>query len=224
MDGALVVHEVLHSIHESQQENFVIKLDMIKAYDRVKWEFLFEVLSKFSFSNKWCKWIKNCISGVHFSILINGHPSQFIQGTQGIRQGDPLSPFLFIIMADALSRYINFQSSKGLWLGATLPGTSITVTHSLFTDDTLLFGKYSLKEAKLIKQTLDIYSSTSGQKINAAKSKIFIFNTSPIISLRICKTLGFSMDQLPSSYLGIPFFMGSNKPSYWSTVIGRIQA
>lgn len=196
----------------------------MKAYDRVKWEFLFKVLSKFGFSNKWCKWIKNCISGVHFSILINGHLSGFFQGIQGIRQGDPLSPFIFILMADALSRYINFQSSNGLWLGVTLPDTSIRITHSLFTDDTLLFGKSSLKEAKLIKQTLDIYSSTSGQKINAAKSKIFIFNTPSILSLRICKTLGFSMDQLPSSYLGIRFFMGSNKPCYWFVVIGRIQA
>lgn len=197
---------------------------MMKAYNWVKWDFLFKVLSKFGFSNKWCKWIKTCVSGVHFSILINGHPSGFFQGTQGIRQGNPLSPFLFILMADAFSRYINFQSLKGLWLGVTLPSTSIIVTHSHFANDTLLFGKASLKEARIIKQTLEIYSSASGQKINATKSKIFIFNTPSILSLRISKLLGFSMDQLSSSYLGIPFLMGTNKPYYWSVVIGRIKA
>ena len=91
MEGAIVVHEVLHSINSNHSSNFVIKLDMMKAYDRVCWKFLLQVLSKMGFSKNWCKWIKACISGAWFLILIKGKPVGFFSSTQGIRQGDPLS-------------------------------------------------------------------------------------------------------------------------------------
>ena len=140
MEGAIVVHEVLHSINSNHSSNFVIKLDMMKAYDRVCWKFLLQVLSKMGFSKNWCKWIKACISGAWFSVLLNGKPAGFFSSTQGIRQGDPLSPVLFIIMAEAFSRTISHQHKLSNWHGALISGTNIAITHSLFVDDTLLFG------------------------------------------------------------------------------------
>ena len=77
MEGALVAHEVLHSINSNQSSNFVIKLDMMKEYDRVCWKFLFQVLSKMGFSKNWCKWIKACIAGAWFLVIINGKPMGF---------------------------------------------------------------------------------------------------------------------------------------------------
>jgi hypothetical protein len=85
MEGALVAHEVLHSINSNQSSNFVVKLDMMKAYDRVCWKFLMQVLIKMGFSRNWCKWIKACISGEWFSVLINGKPAGFFSSTQGVR-------------------------------------------------------------------------------------------------------------------------------------------
>lgn len=72
MEGALVAHEVLHSIHSNNVSSFVVKMDMMKAYDKLNWFFLFKVFCKFGFAEKWCKWIRVCISEAHFSVLING--------------------------------------------------------------------------------------------------------------------------------------------------------
>ena len=113
-------------------------------------------------SYQWCKWIRACISGAWFSVIINGTASSFFSSTQGIRQGDPLSPALFIIMAKAFSRTIRHYHLLGKWKGASIIGTSISITHSLFADDTLLFGISQVSEAKKIKKILDFYSDVLG--------------------------------------------------------------
>ena len=166
------------------------------------------------FSDQWCKWIRACISGAWFSVIVNGTASGFFSSTQGIRQGDPLSPSLFIIMAEAFSRTIRHYHFLGKWKGENITGTSISITHSLFVDDTLLFGISQVSEARQVKKILKLYSDVLGQKINSNKSKIFLFFTNKVILDRIVKILGFSEDFLPSTYLGIPFYMGSNKTCY----------
>ena len=104
--GAIVAHETLHHIKENQIPTFVIKLDMMKVYDRVNWSFLIKVLEKFGFSKAWCKWIKAFILGDTFSVLINGSLEGFFKSSQGIRQGNPLSPDLFILMEKAFCKAI----------------------------------------------------------------------------------------------------------------------
>ena len=191
MEGALVAHETLHSNNSHQIPSFVIKLDMVKAYDKVNWNFLFKVLLKFGLSPKWCKWVKACISGVVFSVMINGVPSGFFSSSQGVRQGDPLSPSLFIIMLEAFNRLVTSTHINGNWKGIQLPRSTIFNTHSLFADDTLLFGFASLQEARSIKHVLDLYSAISGQQICIPKSKVYIFFTNEILSDKIANLLGF---------------------------------
>lgn len=84
MEGALVAHKVLHSINSNKYSIFMVKLDMMKAYDRVKWDFLFKVLHKFGFAKGWCKWIKACIMDAWFLVLINGVLAGFFSSTQGV--------------------------------------------------------------------------------------------------------------------------------------------
>jgi ribonuclease HI/exonuclease III len=222
LEGALVAHETLHSIKTHRIQSFIIKLDMMKAYDRLRWDFLFKVLDKFGFSAAWCKWVKACISGAWFSIIINGSPSGFFSCSQGIRQGDPLSPILFILMAEAFSRPIKSQQVQGLWKGAPIANTNESVTHSFFADDTL-FGYASIQEARQIRRTLQAYTLASGQKVNQLKSKIYFFNTNSVLACKIQNILQFPVGKLPSTYLGIPFFVGANKAVYWNNIIERIK-
>ncbi|XP_057822586.1 uncharacterized protein LOC131034982 [Cryptomeria japonica] len=126
-------------------------------------------------------------------------------------------------MAEAFSRIIKSKHGQGLWRGARIEGTSVSVTHSLFVDATLLFGKSNVQEAKHIRQTLDLYMAVSSQRINAQKSKIYVFNTNDVITRKNFDTLGFSQECLPTTYLGIPFFVGANKLAYWKVIIDRIK-
>lgn len=96
--------------------------------------------------------------------------------------------------------------------------------HSLFVDDTLLFGSASINEAKKVKKVLDVYTHAFCQRINSQKSKVYTFHMDPNLSDKIVNVLGFSRDDLPSTYLGIPFFTGKNKPSFWQGIINCIKA
>lgn len=101
-------------------------------------------------------------------------------------------------MAESFSGLIKSNHDRGLWQGIHLPNTSISVTHSLFVDDTLLYVKSSVQEAIQMKKALELYTSLLGQQINTHKSIIYILNTKAPIRKNTIKTLGFKENDLPS--------------------------
>jgi hypothetical protein len=118
------------------------KLDMEKAYDHVDWNFLLYLLKRCSFGERWCSWIKHCILFVWFLVLINGSPFGFFGSSHGVRQGDLLSPFLFVLVMEAFSKMINAIYSRGLISGFSVGPREVDrveVSHLLFADDTLVF-------------------------------------------------------------------------------------
>lgn len=133
MEGVLLAHEALHSINENKILAIVIKLDMMKAYDMMNWSLLLKVLRKSRFTDKCCRWIKACISGAFFLVIINRSLVGFFKSSQGVRQGDPLSPTLFILMVETLSRIISSRHSQDLWIRVKIVRTNLLVIHSLFS-------------------------------------------------------------------------------------------
>jgi hypothetical protein len=102
MDSVILSHEVIHSLKMTKIPGMLIKLDLSKSFDRVSWQYLRSMLESFGFDHQWVNWILNLTSSAFFSILVNGVPSQPFSPSRGIRQGDPLSPFLFVLMAEGL--------------------------------------------------------------------------------------------------------------------------
>ncbi|XP_059066444.1 uncharacterized protein LOC131857752 [Cryptomeria japonica] len=141
--------------------------------------FLIDALRKFGFSNEWITWVNSFLSSVKFSVLVNGSSHGFFPTSKGIRQGDPMSPFLFIIMAEALGRTIRNLHLNGSWQGVNVANGVEHTTHLQFIDDTILFGAACRKEAKTIKTSLEDYCKVSGQKINWHKSEVY-FNNTPL--------------------------------------------
>eukprot|EP00253_Pinus_taeda_P030337 PITA_30337 len=180
----------------------MIKLDLSKAYDRLNWKYLCAVLEAYGFAKRWIEWIFSMISTPFFSILVNGNLTKPFNASRGIRQGDPLSPFLFILAADGLGRIIKRETRRNKLRGLKLWGNNLTITHQQFVDDIMLFGEVSLREVRIIKEVLETFSEASGMEINKEKSCTFIFNAPEAIKAHLTRTLGFKQGVLPTKYLG----------------------
>ncbi|RVW94823.1 DEAD-box ATP-dependent RNA helicase 39 [Vitis vinifera] len=116
LDAVLIANEVVDSRLKSNQGGVMCKLDIEKAYDHVDWKFLLAVLKQMGLGERWIKWIEWCISTVRYSVLINGSPSGFFQSSRGLRQGDPLSPYLFVIAMEVFSCLMRRAISGGFYL------------------------------------------------------------------------------------------------------------
>jgi len=129
LDGLVVAQEVIHSLKGKKEKGMMIKLDLSKDYDRLNWNFLKATLRAFGFNNRWIEWIYNMIKTPSFSILLNGTPTATFNATRGLKQGDPLSPFLFIMVANGLGRYIKKEMRERKIKGLRLWGNNMPITH-----------------------------------------------------------------------------------------------
>jgi len=113
LEGVVVLHEVLHELHKSKARSLVLKIDFEKVYDRVRWDFLEKVMADKGFPSKWIEWVMSNVKGGKVCINVNGERSGYFKTFRGLRQGDPLSPLLFNIVADALGVLLQTAISKG---------------------------------------------------------------------------------------------------------------
>ena len=147
LDPVLIASECLDSRLKSRLPGLICMLDVEKAFDHVSWSLLLQLLERSGFFAKWRQWILFCLSTVRFSILINGSPCGFFGSTRGLRQGDPLSPLLFVLVMDALGRMLDKAVLEGRLSNfsvGNLEGRSLAVSHLLFADDTLIFCEANL--------------------------------------------------------------------------------
>eukprot|EP00253_Pinus_taeda_P017577 PITA_17577 len=198
LDGLVVTQEMIHSLNQKKQRGMMIKLDLSKAYDRLSWRYLRMVLEAYCFKKRWIEWIYSMISTPIFSILVNGTPTKTFNASRGIRQGDPMSPFLFILAAEGLGRIIKREIRKKKIRGLKPWGNNLAITHQQFVDDIMLFGEVTIKEVRAIKEVLEIFMEALGMEINKEKSCTFIFNTPEAIKAHLTRTLGFRQGDLPT--------------------------
>eukprot|EP00253_Pinus_taeda_P011982 PITA_11982 len=222
LDGLVVTQEVIHSLKVKKQKGMMIKLDLSKAYDRLNWKYLETVLERFGFHHRWIAWIHNLISSPHFSILINGCPSKTFNASRGIRQGDPLSPFLFILATEGLGRFIKQEQSVNRIKGLKIWGNNLPLTHQQFVDDIMLFGEPTVREVRQLRRILDLFTEASGLEINKDKSCIFIFNTIDQIKFHLIRILGFKKGDLPTKYLGNILDYTSRRMKNWQGVLDKL--
>ena len=170
-----MAHEMLHSLKSRRRwanSYMAVKTDISKAYDRLEWKFLRDVMVYMGFDMKWIGWIMRCVESVSFSVLVNGSPSGHITPTRGIRQGDPLSPYLFILCSEVLSHLMTNASEINCLKGMKISTSGPTINHLLFADDALFFCHAHPKSCSTIMRVLREYEHVSGQAVNLNKSAI----------------------------------------------------
>ena len=226
-DNIIIAHEMVHSLRTNDRvaEDFMaIKTDMSKAYDRVEWCFLETLLERFGFDRVWVRWIIACVSSVSYLVLLNGASHGFIKPARGLRQGDPLSPFLFILCAEALVNCLNNSTASGHLHGIGIGSLGPEVLHLLFADDSLLICRASSVEAKEVMLCLDMYGDASGQRLNLEKSSIIFGSKVPIdLGVELKTILGIEKDGGEGTYLGLPECFSGSKRQLRSFIRGKIQ-
>jgi len=164
-DNAIIAFECLHAIQQGMTErnNFcAYKLDLSKAYDRVDWGFLEKVLSRLGFQRSWVQWVMSCVTTVRYSVCLNGVPLESFQPSRGLRQGDPLSLYLFLFVADALSYALQKDVQDNIIEELKISRHAPGISHLLFADDALLFFRANAEQAIRIRNLISLFEKGTG--------------------------------------------------------------
>ncbi|GAU43245.1 hypothetical protein TSUD_241360 [Trifolium subterraneum] len=228
LDNALIATEVIHALKRKTQGRrgeFALKIDISKAYDKVDWGFLRGVMTKMGFTDVWIRWVMMCVSSVNYSVLINSDRVGPISPGRGLRQGDPLSPYLFILVTECLTALIHQAVGRGDLHGVRICRGAPEVSHLLFADDCFLFCRANVAEANELMRILHTYEIASGQEVNLVKSEVFISrNMSQAAKEDLSRILGVKLVLGTGIYLGLPSMVGRSKEIMIKSVLQAISS
>ncbi|RVX19454.1 LINE-1 reverse transcriptase-like [Vitis vinifera] len=220
LNASLIANEVIDSWQKRKEKGLICKLDIEKAYDSINWQFLLKTLHKMGFGSKWLGWMWSCISSAKFSVLVNGVPAGFFPSSKGLRQGDPLSPYLFVLGMEVLDALIRRAVAGGYLSGCSIEGDrrhNLKISHLFFADDTIVFCEANKEHLTYLSWILLWFEAASGLRINLDKSEIIPVGVVEEIE-EMAVELGCRVGSLPSHYLGLPLGAPNKATSVWDGV------
>lgn len=202
----------------------VVKIDHERAYDRLEWSFVRMVLNHFGFPFNIINLIMSCISNTSTAILFNGNKLDSFQPSRGIRQGDPISLYIFLLCIEFLGAQIHSMCENNRWDKIKASKNGPSFSHVFFADDLMLFAKANAKNCEAIIEVLDTFCKLAGQKLNLAKSRVlFSQNVSRRCKRSICRKLGINATQNLGRYLGLPLTYKGRIGDAFNFVIEKVQ-
>ncbi|KAG7547784.1 Ribonuclease H domain [Arabidopsis suecica] len=224
-DNIVVVQEAVHSMRKKKGRKgwMLLKLDLEKAYDRIRWDFLEDTLKAAGLPDKWVSWIMTCVTGPSMRILWNGEKTEQFTPSRGIRQGDPLSPYLFVLCLERLCHLIDRSVAGKEWKPISISQGGPKLSHICFADDLILFAEASVTQIRVIRRVLERFCVASGQKVSLEKSKIFFSeNVHKDLAKQISDESGIKSTKELGKYLGMPILHKRINKETFSEVIERV--
>ena len=224
VDNILLTQELMKNYHlDSGLPRCALKIDLKKAYDSISWECILDILSAMGTPATLLSCIKACITTPMFSINVNGELTGFFASKRGVRQGDPLSSFLFLIAMEAFSRSLSravFHPSFDFHPRCK----RIKLSQLCFADDLFLFTKGNVDSVRITMDELAKFEAFSGMQVNKQKSVMFLAGTDDNVRDAILDMMGFRLGSLPMKYLGVPLISSKLSHSDCQPLLDKIIA
>ncbi|GAU44755.1 hypothetical protein TSUD_246480 [Trifolium subterraneum] len=224
LEGILIANEAVDEARKYKKELLLFKVDFEKAYDSVDWGYLDDVMGRMSFPTLWRKWIKECVYTATASVLVNGSPTDEFPLERGLRQGDPLSPFLFLLVAEGLNVLMEAAVERNLFTGYSFGERAhVSISHLQFADDTLLMGVKSWANVRALRPVLVLFETMSGLKVNFHKSLLVGVNISDSWLGEAASALCCKVGKLPFLYLGLLIGGDPRRLGFWEPMLARLK-
>ncbi|GMJ01911.1 hypothetical protein HRI_003860300 [Hibiscus trionum] len=222
LDCFLISNEIIANTRSRGLKGVVFKADFEKAYDSVSWDFLFFLMNKMGFGEQWYRWIRWCVCSAQIAILVNGSLSRYFAISRGLRQGCPLSPLLFNIVAEGLSAFLRNAATKGYIRGLKVGSSEMEISHLQYADDLILFSEASEMPVKNMVRLLRGFELVSGLRLNLCKSKILGINIDEGVVNSWARWLHCQSESFPTMYLGLPLGQLKNSAVIWNPVLEKV--
>ncbi|XP_058783255.1 uncharacterized protein LOC131657925 [Vicia villosa] len=223
-DGICLTSEAINLLNnKSFSGNIALKIDITKAFDSISWKFILKTLNSFGFSSIFCNWISIILHSATLSINFNGKLTGYFSCSNGVRQGDPLSPLLFCLAQEVLSRNITSLVSSNQFNRIQATRNCFVDSHTMYADDIMIFCRGDQKSLSNISNLLNTYAEHSGQFCSKHKSLIYAGGMSSSRHKILADIIGFKMAYPPLLYLGAPIFIGKPKASHFLFLADKIK-
>nr|GFA80938.1 RNA-directed DNA polymerase, eukaryota [Tanacetum cinerariifolium] len=223
LDGPFILNELLSWCKYKNHKTMIFKVDFEKAFDSVRWDYLDDVLAKFGFGDKWRGWIHGCLNNAKGSILVSSSPTTEFQFYKGLKQGDPLSPFLFILIMESLHLSFKNVENAGIYKGISIDN-SFTLSHLFYVDDVVFVGKWSHSNILTIVNVLKFFFLASGLKINLHKSNLMGIGVPHNGVTLAAESLGYLSFSNPFKFPGVKVGGIMSRHGSWADVTDKLSS
>ncbi|XP_058727202.1 uncharacterized protein LOC131598638 [Vicia villosa] len=224
-ENIIIATEAMHNMSKKKGKKgyFAIKIDLAKAYDKINWKFIWRVLTEIGLPDNLINIIMHGVTSVETDINWNGSRSDFFRPKHGIRQGDPMSPYLFMLCMDKPSHIIEQKVHQKEWRGVQLGSKGLGISHLMFADNLLMFGEVNERQMKCVINSLDTFCKLSGQEVSREKySILFIENVKRSLRMKLVHLSGYRETSNFGKYLGIPLSGKNLKRHDYNYIIEQI--
>ncbi|XP_058759055.1 uncharacterized protein LOC131632268 [Vicia villosa] len=219
----IISYNIRDDAKRQRREALLFKADFEKAFDTVDWKFLDYMMEKMGFSEKWRNWISECLRTSKISVLVNGSPTEEFSAGRELRQGDPLSPFLFMLAAEGFNLMMVSSVQRNLFDSYEFGNGEVKVSHIQYADDTIVMGRKSWKNVLAIKSTLQLFELVSGLKVNFHKSSLIGINVSLDWLEEAASVLNCKVGNTQFKYLGLAVGCNHRRKGIWKLVIDIVR-